>query len=141
VLAAARTEWVHHEERATVLDPWRVIFAVADGEVWSSEIAQGSEVGHHGRWVGIEGHFFTVIGPKRIAADLEQHFIGEHLFDDAASLDGLARIAVTRTAILVPAEHAAGHLAVTLADFEKIRVGRLQIRVVVSLLIELRRLA
>ena len=141
VLAAAAAERVHHQERPAVLDAGGVVGAVADHHVGRGEVAQRLEVGHHRRRVTIECHLLAMVGPERVAADLEEHLVGEHLLDHAAGLDRLAGVVVAGAAVLVAAEHTAGHLAVALAHLAEVGVGGLEVGGVVGLEEELGRLA
>ena len=110
VLAATAAEGVHGEEGAAVVDARVVVLRVAHGVVGRGDVAQRAEVGHHGRRVGVEGHFLAVVCPEGVSGDAQHDFVRSHLLYHAAGFHALARVDVAHACVFVGAEHAAGHL-------------------------------
>ena len=112
VLAAAVAVRIVEEHRAVVLDARRLVLAVGEDLVGRRQVAQGLEVGRHRGGKRVERDVLAAVGPDQVAADPEQHLVREHHLDDGAGLDALPRVDIAGPAVLVAAEHAAGHLAV-----------------------------
>ena len=117
VLAAAVVVRVHRKHRAAILHCGRFVAMVALRLVRGGEVAQRFHIGGESCWKRVEGGVFAAFGPRRVAGDGGENAVGEHFFGDATGFNGLARAVLALAGVFIGAEHAAGHLAVELADF------------------------
>src|ERR1044072_5848985 len=101
MLTATTAEWVHHQKRSFVGNTWRMVLAIAYHHIGRGKITQTSIVGHERRRKSIEGNVFAIVGPHRVAGDLQQELIAGHLFNHTTGFHRLAWIVITLTRIFI----------------------------------------